>query len=83
MLEPLIAAAEYLSHGINLAYLLLGVGVGIAFGSIPGLGGATAIALLLPLTFGMDAIPAMIMITCIYYGSKYGGSTTSILIRLS
>ena len=50
MLESLLAAINYLGQEANLAYLVLGVVVGLLFGSIPGLGGATAIALLLPLT---------------------------------
>ena len=44
MLDSLFVAAGYLGQGVNLAYLVLGVAVGIMFGSIPGLGGATAIA---------------------------------------
>lgn len=55
MLESLITAVVYLAgNGENLLYLLLGVVVGIVFGIVPGLGGATAIALLLPLTFGLE-----------------------------
>jgi putative tricarboxylic transport membrane protein len=81
MLEPLVAAALYLSQGINLAYLALGVGIGLAFGSIPGLGGATAIALLLPLTFGMEADQAIILMGGIMGAVSIGGSVSAILLN--
>lgn len=66
----------------NLWMATLGCFVGTIVGILPGLGPSATIAILLPLTFGMDATPAMIMLTSIYYGSKYGGSTTSILLNL-
>jgi len=60
--------------------------VGCFFGTIvgilPGLGPSATIAILLPLTFNMNPTPALIMMTAIYYGAKYGGSTTSILINV-
>lgn len=81
MLESLLAAADYLGQGINLAYLVLGVAVGIVFGSIPGLGGATAIALLLPLTFGMEPEQAIILMGGIMGAVSIGGSVTAILLN--
>lgn len=66
----------------NMWMATIGCFFGTIVGILPGLGPSATIAILLPLTFGMDATPAMIMMTSIYYGAKYGGSTTSILINL-
>jgi TctA family transporter len=66
----------------NLAYCFLGVLVGTAIGVLPGVGPLVTIAMLLPLTFNLSPVPAMIMLAGIYYGSQYGGSTTSILMNL-
>ena len=66
----------------NLWMATLGCFLGTIVGVLPGLGPAATIAILIPLTYGMNPTPAMIMLTCIYYGSKYGGSTTSILVNL-
>jgi putative tricarboxylic transport membrane protein len=65
----------------NLMFALLGVLLGTAIGVLPGIGPAMTVALLLPLTFGLDAVPALIMFAGIYYGGMYGGSTTSILLN--
>lgn len=65
----------------NLVYCLIGVTVGMLVGVLPGLGPTTATALLIPLTFGMDPVPAIIMLSGIYYGSMYGGTVTSVLIN--
>lgn len=81
MLDSLFAAADYLSQGVNIAYLVLGVAVGIVFGSIPGLGGATAIALLLPLTFGMEPEQAIILMGGIMGAVSIGGSVSAILLN--
>jgi TctA family transporter len=66
----------------NLAYCFLGVFVGTAIGVLPGVGPLVTIAMLLPITFNLAPIPALIMLAGIYYGSQYGGSTTSILMNL-
>ncbi len=66
----------------NLWMSVVGCFFGTIVGILPGLGPSATIALLIPFTFGMDATAAMIMLTSIYYGSKYGGSTTSILINV-
>ncbi len=66
----------------NLWMAVVGCFFGTIVGILPGLGPSATIALLLPLTFGMDPTPAMIMMAAIYYGAKYGGSTTSILINV-
>jgi len=66
---------------INLAYLFAGVMLGMIVGIIPGFGPAAGIAILLPITFGMDPTGAVIMLAAIYYGSMYGGTITSILLN--
>ncbi len=66
----------------NLFYCLIGVFVGTAVGVLPGLGPIATIAMLLPATFGLPPISALIMLAGIYYGAQYGGSTTAILVNL-
>jgi putative tricarboxylic transport membrane protein len=66
----------------NLAYCLIGVFVGTAVGVLPGLGPVATIAMLLPATFGLPPVSALIMLAGIYYGAQYGGSTTAILVNL-
>jgi len=66
---------------INLVYLFVGVMLGMIVGIIPGFGPAAGIAILLPITFGMDPTGAVIMLAAIYYGSMYGGTITSILLN--
>jgi putative tricarboxylic transport membrane protein len=65
----------------NLMFALLGVLLGTAIGVLPGIGPAMTVALLLPMTRGLDVTTALIMFAGIYYGGMYGGSTTSILLN--
>jgi putative tricarboxylic transport membrane protein len=65
-----------------LAYAFLGCQVGTLVGMLPGIGPLAGISILLPVTFGLDATRAIVMLAGIYYGSQYGGSTTSILMRI-
>lgn len=65
----------------NLLYALIGVFLGTFVGVLPGIGPALTVALLLPVTYALDPIPAFIMFAGIYYGGMYGGSTTSILLN--
>jgi putative tricarboxylic transport membrane protein len=65
----------------NLAYLMVGVMVGMVVGIIPGFGPSAALAVLLPVTFGMQPASAVIMLAAIYYGAQYGGTITSILLN--
>jgi putative tricarboxylic transport membrane protein len=65
-----------------LWYAFLGCLVGTIVGVLPGIGPLTGISILLPATFGLDATKAVVMLAGIYYGSQYGGSTTSILMRI-
>src|SRR6187401_36939 len=66
----------------NLMYCFIGVLLGTAVGVLPGLGPVATIAMLLPITFGLPPVSALIMLSGIYYGAQYGGSTTAILINL-
>ena len=66
----------------NLLYCLMGTFLGTAIGVLPGLGPAATIAMLLPATFAMPPITALIMLAGIFYGAQYGGSTTAILVNL-
>jgi putative tricarboxylic transport membrane protein len=65
-----------------LWYAFLGCLVGTLVGVLPGIGPLAGISILLPITFGLDATNAIVMLAGIYYGSQYGGSTTSILLRI-
>ena len=66
----------------NLLYCALGVVLGTIVGVLPGIGPLGGITILLPTTFGMDPVSAIIMLAGIYYGAMYGGSTTSILVNI-
>src|SRR5215217_8180377 len=66
----------------NLLYCLIGCFLGTAIGVLPGLGPTATIAMLLPITFGLPPVSALIMLSGIYYGAQYGGSTTAILVNL-
>ena len=66
----------------NLFYCLIGVTVGTLIGVLPGIGPLATIAMLLPLTFGLPPVGALIMLAGIYYGAQYGGSTTAILVNI-
>ncbi|MBI4012912.1 MAG: tripartite tricarboxylate transporter permease [Candidatus Rokubacteria bacterium] len=66
----------------NLAFCFAGVLVGTLVGVLPGLGPSAAISLLLPATYHVAPVSAVIMLAGIYYGAMYGGSTTSILVNI-
>lgn len=66
----------------NLFYCFLGALVGTLVGVLPGLGPAATVALLLPITFKLPPVSAIIMLAGIFYGAMYGGSTTSILLNI-
>ncbi len=67
---------------MNLFLCLIGALVGTLIGVLPGVGPLATIAMLLPITFGLPPVGALIMLAGIYYGAQYGGSTTSILINI-
>src|SRR3954468_7930307 len=78
-----------LLHGFQVALTpaalmmcVVGVVLGTIIGVMPGLGPSATIAMLLPLTLKLEPTGAMIMLAGIYYGAKYGGSTTSILLNV-
>jgi putative tricarboxylic transport membrane protein len=84
-----VGFADYLTLGLNIAfnvnnliYCFVGVFTGTLIGVLPGIGPPGAIALLLPLSFGINPVSAIIMLAGIYYGASYGGSTTSILVNI-
>jgi putative tricarboxylic transport membrane protein len=66
----------------NLLYCAIGVTIGTLIGVLPGIGPLATIAMLLPLTFNVPPVAALIMLAGIYYGAQYGGSTTAILVNL-
>jgi putative tricarboxylic transport membrane protein len=66
----------------NLLYCFIGVLIGMVIGVLPGLGPAATIAILLPITYSIEPVSAIIMLAGIYYGAQYGGTITSVLLRL-
>ncbi|HSV17119.1 MAG TPA: tripartite tricarboxylate transporter permease [Casimicrobiaceae bacterium] len=67
---------------INLAYALVGCLLGTLIGVLPGIGPVATIAMLLPTTYALQPVSALIMLAGIYYGAQYGGSTTAILVNM-
>jgi putative tricarboxylic transport membrane protein len=82
LLTGLLQGFQVALTPMNLAMCVLGVVLGTVIGVMPGLGPSATIAMLLPLTFKLEPTGAMIMLAGIYYGAKYGGSTTSILLNV-
>ena len=68
--------------GVNILYCFIGVLLGTLIGVLPGIGPVATIAMLLPATFVLPPVSALIMLAGIYYGAQYGGSTTAILVNL-
>ena len=71
----------------NVAFMFVGIVLGVVIGVLPGLGGANGVAILLPLTFSMAQTPggtttAIILLSCIYWGALFGGAITSILFNI-
>ncbi|MHB2268196.1 tripartite tricarboxylate transporter permease [Aliihoeflea sp. PC F10.4] len=66
----------------NLFYCFLGVFLGMVVGVLPGIGALAAISMLFPITFHLDATPALIMLAGLFYGTAYGGSTAAILLNV-
>src|SRR3954471_16780885 len=89
-----MAEIEALMHGFavalslkNVAFMFVGIILGVIIGVLPGLGGANGVAILLPLTFSMAQTPggtttAIILLSCIYWGALFGGAITSILFNI-
>ena len=70
------------TQGINILYAFIGVMLGTLIGVLPGIGPVATIAMLLPTTYALQPVSALIMLAGIYYGAQYGGSTTSILLNM-
>src|SRR6516164_2127086 len=70
------------ANPFNILFCLLGALVGTLVGVLPGIGSVATIAMLLPITFGLPPVGALIMLAGIYYGAQYGGSTTSVLVNI-
>ncbi len=84
-----MSTLQYLMNGfsisfqpMNLLFCLIGCMLGTLIGVLPGVGAPTGVALLIPISFGMNPVSAIIMMAGIYYGCMYGGSTTSILLSV-
>jgi putative tricarboxylic transport membrane protein len=82
LLHHIALGAQVLFTPANLFFCFIGVLMGTLVGVLPGLGPTAAIALLLPSTFHVTPVAAIIMLAGIYYGAMYGGSTTSILVNI-
>jgi len=82
VLQNVIYGFQVALQPLNLIYCFFGVLLGTLVGVLPGLGPSAAIALLLPSTFKVTPVSAIIMLSGIYYGAMYGGSTTSILVNI-
>src|SRR5690606_4244003 len=67
---------------VNVLYCFVGVLLGTLVGVLPGIGPTGTVAILLPITFTLEPVTALIMLAGIYYGAQYGGSTSAILINL-
>ncbi|MEV0699761.1 tripartite tricarboxylate transporter permease [Saccharopolyspora sp. NPDC050389] len=81
-LTPVLDGFGVVLEPTNLLYCLIGVVIGMLVGVLPGLGPAATIAILLPLTFEVEPVTAIIMLAGIFYGAQYGGTITSVLLRL-
>ena len=82
MIDQFLLGLSVVMQPHILLYAFIGVFIGQLIGVLPGIGAITAISLLLPVTFYLDATTSMIMLAGIYYGSQYGGSIASILLNL-
>jgi len=82
LLTHIALGAQVIFQPINLVYCFIGVFVGTLIGVLPGVGPVATISMLLPATFKMSPVGAIIMLAGIYYGAMYGGSTTSILVNI-
>src|SRR5437588_1448044 len=82
LLSSLLLGFQVPSNPYNVLFCLIGALVGTLVGVLPGIGTVATIAMLLPITFGLPPVGALIMLAGIYYGAQYGGSTTSVLVNI-
>jgi putative tricarboxylic transport membrane protein len=80
LLDQILGGFQVALSPINVAYCFVGVLLGTVIGLLPGLGSATGVALLLPLTLALEPVTALIMLAGIYYGTQYGATISSVLI---
>lgn len=80
-LEHVFNGFEVAMQWKNVLFLFIGAILGTLIGIMPGIGTSSGIALLLPMTFGMDPIPSLIMLAGIYYGGMYGNTASAVLIN--
>jgi putative tricarboxylic transport membrane protein len=81
-LSSLIHGFGVLADPMNILYMFVGIFLGVLIGVLPGLGGANGVAILLPLTFSMSPVSAIIMLSSIYWGALFGGAITSVLFNI-
>ena len=81
-LQNLVLGFSTVFTPANMLYALVGCLIGTMVGVLPGVGPLAGISMLLPTTFGLETTSAIILLAGIYYGAMYGGSTTSILMRI-
>jgi putative tricarboxylic transport membrane protein len=81
-IEALFHGFSILMTWYNVGMMIIGLVLGVIIGVLPGLGGPNGVAILLPLTFGMSPTSAIIMLSCIYWGSLFAGAITSILFNI-
>ena len=81
-LQNLLVGFQVALASSVLVYAFLGCVIGTIVGVLPGLGPLAGISILLPISFGLPPTTAIVMLAGIYYGAMYGGSTTSILVRI-
>jgi putative tricarboxylic transport membrane protein len=81
-LSSLIHGFGVLADPMNIVYMFIGIFLGVLIGVLPGLGGANGVAILLPLTFSMSPVSAIIMLSSIYWGALFGGAITSVLFNI-
>src|SRR5437870_10541896 len=82
LLHNLVLGFGVALHWSNIFYCFVGVLLGTLIGVLPGIGPVATIAMLLPITFNLSPLAALIMLAGIYYGAQYGGSTTAILVNI-
>ncbi|MGW4798496.1 tripartite tricarboxylate transporter permease, partial [Nonomuraea sp. NPDC004297] len=81
-ISPILEGFGVVLEPANLLYCLIGVIIGMLIGVLPGLGPGATIAILLPITYSIEPVSAIIMLAGIFYGAQYGGTITSVLLRL-
>ena len=81
MIDGILIGLQTAFTPINLLMVLAGCFAGTFIGMLPGLGPVSAIALMIPVTYGLDPASGLILISGVYYGAVFGGSTSAILIN--